>query len=88
MDKPISKQKIAQLNSLWIRSLLPNQKSTRPTSTTNKQSTVPPAHHWCSACQASTEHILDYLQLSKQDLYEDPLMVLDVLRVNDIMDLV
>ncbi|GFY35456.1 RNase H domain-containing protein [Trichonephila clavipes] len=41
----------------------------------------------CSACQVSPEHILDYLGLSKQDLYEDPLMVLDFLRVNGIMDL-
>ncbi|GFX00811.1 RNase H domain-containing protein [Trichonephila clavipes] len=64
----------------------------------NKQSTVPPAHLWngnkafstcvrCSACQASPENILDCLGLSKQDLYEDPLMVLDFLRVNGIMDL-
>ncbi|GFV57815.1 uncharacterized protein TNCV_3071941 [Trichonephila clavipes] len=42
----------------------------------------------CSACQASPEHILDCQGLSKQDLYEDPLMVLDFLRVNEIMDLV
>ncbi|GFX89067.1 RNase H domain-containing protein [Trichonephila clavipes] len=42
----------------------------------------------CSACQASPEHILDCLGLSKQDLYEDPLMILDILRVNEIMDLV
>ncbi|GFU94272.1 hypothetical protein TNCV_3980731 [Trichonephila clavipes] len=31
----------------------------------------------CSTFQASPEHILDCLGLSKQDLYEDPLMVLD-----------
>ncbi|GFT15744.1 RNase H domain-containing protein [Trichonephila clavipes] len=31
----------------------------------------------CSACQASPEHILDCLVLSKQDLYENPLIVLD-----------
>ncbi|GFV64984.1 uncharacterized protein TNCV_3963941 [Trichonephila clavipes] len=30
-----------------------------------------------SACQASPEHSIDCLRLSKQDLYEDPLMVLD-----------
>ncbi|GFU86681.1 RNase H domain-containing protein [Trichonephila clavipes] len=101
----------------------------------NKQSTVPPAHHWyeaklpggslslqcnmqeqtiltrfrsghlrtltfkdenkvfltcvrCSPCHASPEHILDCLGLSKQDIYEDPLMVLDFLRVNEIMDFV
>ncbi|GFY30016.1 hypothetical protein TNCV_4073291 [Trichonephila clavipes] len=42
----------------------------------------------CSACQASPEHILDCLGLSKQDLYEDPLMLLDFLRVNEVMDLV
>ncbi|GFX17142.1 RNase H domain-containing protein [Trichonephila clavipes] len=95
----------------------------------NKQSTVPPAHHWyetkrpggalflqcsrqektiltrfrsghlrtltfkdgnkafptcvrCSACQASPKHIFDCLELSKQDLCEDLLMVLDFLRVD------
>ncbi|GFV13922.1 uncharacterized protein TNCV_523991 [Trichonephila clavipes] len=31
----------------------------------------------CSACQTSPEHILDCLGLSKQDFYEDPLMVSD-----------
>ncbi|GFW14639.1 hypothetical protein TNCV_1561021 [Trichonephila clavipes] len=41
----------------------------------------------CSVCQASPEHLYDFLGLSKQDLYEDPLMVLDFLRVNEIMDL-
>ncbi|GFX58256.1 RNase H domain-containing protein [Trichonephila clavipes] len=46
----------------------------------NKQSTVPPAHHWdgnkvfptcvrCSGCQASPEHILDCLGLSKPEVY-------------------
>ncbi|GFV49991.1 RNase H domain-containing protein [Trichonephila clavipes] len=74
----------------------------------NKQSTVPPDHHWSghlrtltfrngnkvfptlvrfSASQASVEHILDCLGLSKQDIYEDPLMVLDLLRVKKIVDL-
>ncbi|GFW04187.1 RNase H domain-containing protein [Trichonephila clavipes] len=42
----------------------------------------------CSACQASPELILDCLGLSKQDPYEDPLIVLDFLRVNAIMDLI
>ncbi|GFY16896.1 RNase H domain-containing protein [Trichonephila clavipes] len=42
----------------------------------------------CFACQISPEHILDCLGLSKQDLYEDPLLVLDFLRVNGIMDLI
>ncbi|GFY31213.1 RNase H domain-containing protein [Trichonephila clavipes] len=42
----------------------------------------------CSACQASPEHILDCLELLKQDLYEDPLIVLDFLRVNRIMDMI
>ncbi|GFS89239.1 RNase H domain-containing protein [Trichonephila clavipes] len=41
----------------------------------------------CSACQSSPELILDCLALSKQDLYEDPLIVLDFLRVNGIRDL-
>ncbi|GFV47478.1 uncharacterized protein TNCV_885501 [Trichonephila clavipes] len=34
----------------------------------------------CTASQASPEYILDCLGLSKQDLYEDPLMMLDFLR--------
>ncbi|GFU99506.1 uncharacterized protein TNCV_4763671 [Trichonephila clavipes] len=34
----------------------------------------------CSACQASPKRILDCLGLTKQDLYEDPLIVLDFLR--------
>ncbi|GFY01375.1 uncharacterized protein TNCV_4516391 [Trichonephila clavipes] len=42
----------------------------------------------CSACQASPEHILDCLGLSKEDFYEDPQMVLDFLRVNEVMDLI
>ncbi|GFW42169.1 uncharacterized protein TNCV_1206251 [Trichonephila clavipes] len=42
----------------------------------------------CSAYLVSPEHILDCLGLSKQDLYEDPLLVLDFLGVNEIMDLV
>ncbi|GFX27346.1 RNase H domain-containing protein [Trichonephila clavipes] len=65
----------------------------------NKQSTVHPAHHWngnkvfptfirCSACQASPEHTIDCLGYSKQDLYEEPVMVVDFLRVNEIMDLI
>ncbi|GFV92059.1 hypothetical protein TNCV_1894951 [Trichonephila clavipes] len=43
----------------------------------NKRSTIPPAHHWCSACQVSPELILDCLGLTKSDLHEDPQMVLD-----------
>ncbi|GFW70600.1 RNase H domain-containing protein [Trichonephila clavipes] len=39
----------------------------------------------CSACQSSPEHILDCLGLSKQNHYEDPLIVLDFLRVNGII---
>ncbi|GFU91154.1 uncharacterized protein TNCV_4924841 [Trichonephila clavipes] len=35
----------------------------------------------CSAFQTSSEHIPDGLGLSKQDLYEDHLIVLDFLRV-------
>ncbi|GFX98388.1 RNase H domain-containing protein [Trichonephila clavipes] len=40
----------------------------------------------CSACQASPGHILDCLGLPKQDLYENSLMVLNFLKVNEIMD--
>ncbi|GFV69437.1 RNase H domain-containing protein [Trichonephila clavipes] len=42
----------------------------------------------CSVYQASPEQILDCLGFSKQDLYEDPLILLDFLRVNGIMDLI
>ncbi|GFV65223.1 putative RNA-directed DNA polymerase from transposon BS [Trichonephila clavipes] len=38
--------------------------------------------------QASAEHILDCLGLSREDLYDSPLLVIDYLRVNNLMDLV
>ncbi|GFV90260.1 hypothetical protein TNCV_4379751 [Trichonephila clavipes] len=41
-----------------------------------------------SAVQASLEHIVDCLWLTKQDLYEDLLMLLEFSRVSEIMDLV
>ncbi|GFX36946.1 uncharacterized protein TNCV_1174481 [Trichonephila clavipes] len=46
---------------------------------------------FCSKCkvqQASVEHILDCLGLSREDLYDSPLLVIDFLRVNNLMDLV
>ena len=42
----------------------------------------------CSIEQASPDHILSCLGLSKQDLDNDPVLVLDFLRVYDVMDLV
>nr|XP_042912144.1 uncharacterized protein LOC122272471 [Parasteatoda tepidariorum] len=42
----------------------------------------------CEAQQASAEHILDCLGLSKEDLYASPLLVIDFLRVNNLLDLV
>lgn len=42
----------------------------------------------CSSDQASPEHILACLGLSKHDLFDNPLMVLDFLRVFGVMDLV
>ncbi|GFV08143.1 putative RNA-directed DNA polymerase from transposon BS [Trichonephila clavipes] len=45
----------------------------------------------CSKCkvqQASAEHILDCLGLSREDLYDSSLLVIDFLRVNNLMDLV
>lgn len=42
----------------------------------------------CSNEQASPDHILACLGLSKQDLADDPVLVLDFLRVYDVMDLV
>ncbi|GFV05618.1 RNase H domain-containing protein [Trichonephila clavipes] len=46
---------------------------------------------FCSKCkvqQASAEHILDCLCLSREDLYDSPLLVVDFLRINNLMDLV
>ncbi|GFW69756.1 putative RNA-directed DNA polymerase from transposon BS [Trichonephila clavipes] len=46
---------------------------------------------FCSKCkvqQASAEHILDCLGLSREDLYDSPLLVINFLRVNNLMDLV
>ncbi|GFT63736.1 RNase H domain-containing protein [Trichonephila clavipes] len=46
---------------------------------------------FCSKCkvqQASAEHILDCLGLSREDLYDSPPLVIDFLRVNNLMDLV
>lgn len=45
----------------------------------------------CSKCgvhEASPRHILDCLGLSREDIYATPLLVLDFLRVNGILDLV
>ncbi|GFV56129.1 RNase H domain-containing protein [Trichonephila clavipes] len=42
----------------------------------------------CKVQQASAEHILDCLGLSREDLYDSPLLVIDFLRVNNLMDLV
>ncbi|GFT99594.1 gag-pol [Trichonephila clavipes] len=56
----------------------------------NKQPTVTPTHHCVLLAWHHPEYIVDCLGLSEQDLYEDPLKVLDLdfLRVNDIIDLV
>ncbi|GFT69200.1 RNase H domain-containing protein [Trichonephila clavipes] len=46
---------------------------------------------FCSKCkvqQASAEHIPDCLGVSREDLYDSPLLVIDFLRVNNLMDLV
>lgn len=42
----------------------------------------------CSNEQASPNHILECLGLTKQDLIDDPMTVLDFLKVYDVMDLV
>ncbi|GFX96136.1 uncharacterized protein TNCV_2290251 [Trichonephila clavipes] len=42
----------------------------------------------CSSEPASPAHILECLGLTKQDLADDPLLVLDFLKVYDVMDLV
>ncbi|GFU92510.1 hypothetical protein TNCV_4794391 [Trichonephila clavipes] len=51
-------------------------------------------HHLDSAWQeswnlqpATPDHILEYLGLTKLDLADDPLLVLDFLKVYDVMDL-
>ncbi|GFX55548.1 RNase H domain-containing protein [Trichonephila clavipes] len=41
----------------------------------------------CSSEPASPAHILQCLGLTKQDLADDPLLVLDYLKVYDVMDL-
>ncbi|GFU17111.1 RNase H domain-containing protein [Trichonephila clavipes] len=42
----------------------------------------------CSSEPATPAHILECLGLTKQDLADDPLLVLDYLKVYDVMDLV
>ncbi|GFW87987.1 uncharacterized protein TNCV_216591 [Trichonephila clavipes] len=42
----------------------------------------------CSSAQASPGHILSCLGLTRQDLIQDPLWVLDFFRVNGLMDLI
>ncbi|GFX17912.1 RNase H domain-containing protein [Trichonephila clavipes] len=42
----------------------------------------------CSSKPASPSHILECLGLTKQDLADDPLLVLDFLRLYEVMDLV
>ncbi|GFS76591.1 RNase H domain-containing protein [Trichonephila clavipes] len=42
----------------------------------------------CSSAQASPGHILSCLGLTRQDLVQDPLLVLDFFRVNGLMDLI
>ncbi|GFU38629.1 uncharacterized protein TNCV_1495611 [Trichonephila clavipes] len=42
----------------------------------------------CTSEPASPAHILECLGLTKQDLADDPLLVLDYLKVYDVMDLV
>ncbi|GFX82395.1 RNase H domain-containing protein [Trichonephila clavipes] len=62
------------LTSLWSAHL-------RPLTFKNGNKVLPTGVR-CSACQVYPEHILDCLGLTKQDLYEDHLMVLDILRVS------
>ncbi|GFU93230.1 hypothetical protein TNCV_4217561 [Trichonephila clavipes] len=38
--------------------------------------------------QASPGHILSFMGLTRQDLVQDPLLVLDFFRVNGLMDLI
>ncbi|GFU87616.1 uncharacterized protein TNCV_2935381 [Trichonephila clavipes] len=42
----------------------------------------------CSSAQASPDHILSCLGLTRQDLVQDPLLVLDFFRENGLMDLI
>ncbi|GFS98604.1 uncharacterized protein TNCV_2987361 [Trichonephila clavipes] len=42
----------------------------------------------CSSAQASPGNILSCLGLTRQDLVQDPLFVLDFFRVNRLMDLI
>ncbi|GFW96061.1 uncharacterized protein TNCV_957751 [Trichonephila clavipes] len=42
----------------------------------------------CSSAQAYPGHILSCLGLTRQDLVQDPLLVLDFIRVNGLVDLI
>ncbi|PRD32310.1 UNVERIFIED_CONTAM: hypothetical protein NCL1_20861 [Trichonephila clavipes] len=42
----------------------------------------------CSNCSSEPAHVLECLGLTKQDLADDPLLVMDFLKVYDVMDLV
>ncbi|GBN63259.1 hypothetical protein AVEN_124809-1 [Araneus ventricosus] len=42
----------------------------------------------CTAQQATPDHILPCLELSKQDLVSNPLLTLDFFRVHRLMDLI
>ncbi|GFX22391.1 transposable element Tcb2 transposase [Trichonephila clavipes] len=61
-----------------------------------KEWRTPHNHHWktfalCTKCkpqQASADHILDCLGLSREDLLSPPLLVSDFLRVNGLLGLV
>ncbi|GFT30666.1 uncharacterized protein TNCV_77431 [Trichonephila clavipes] len=73
-----------ELHSTYINSnrqeqtiLTPFRSDHLRTLTFKDENKVFPSCVRCSACQASLAHILDCTGLSKQDLFEDPLMVLD-----------
>ncbi|GFW31996.1 rac GTPase-activating protein 1 [Trichonephila clavipes] len=67
--------------SKFLKSWSNNQRLKRNNLYSQDGNKVFPTCVGCSACQASPKHILDCLGLSKQDLYKDPLIVLDFLRV-------
>ncbi|GFV83069.1 uncharacterized protein TNCV_2801951 [Trichonephila clavipes] len=83
------REKRVWLRSAWRQTIVTRFRSGHLRTLTSKNgSKALPICIRCSACQASSEHILNCLGFTKQDLYEYPLMVLDFLRVSEIMDLV
>ncbi|GFY30692.1 RNase H domain-containing protein [Trichonephila clavipes] len=84
------------LEALWLTVLQDGSNSSSPLSRSGHIKTMKvfegcKSFEMCTNCSsepATPAHILECLGLTKQDLADDPLMVLDFLKVYDVMDLV